>query len=175
MNVQLRTCPSPLLQITWAGLAQLSELPGLQSLNCGKMTPWGRGRGTSNSVAACSIAAQPAAETHPVSSCRPMPLCLPLAAGVRYKAEHAQDEDLPRLIQKLTSLSVGDTSTLSFVDDAMLVSVCVTVCVCRSAWSLLANKYQNRDIAANELLSVLAGRDHQERRGPGVPGLLWLH
>lgn len=41
-------------------------------------------------------------------------------SGVKYKAEHAGSVLLPQLLGKLDALVLGDTCTLSFVDDSLL-------------------------------------------------------
>ena len=41
-------------------------------------------------------------------------------SGVKYLAEHAATTTLPSVISRLTSLILGDTCTLSFVDDSLL-------------------------------------------------------
>lgn len=44
-------------------------------------------------------------------------------AGIKYSPEHAQSVILPQLLEKLESLTIGDTCTLSFVDDSLLTLV----------------------------------------------------
>lgn len=41
-------------------------------------------------------------------------------AGIKYSAEHASSLTLPQLVSKLNALVIGDTCTLSFVDDSLL-------------------------------------------------------